>query len=357
MGWPKGWPFLITIRKSYKMTWSKKQYEEQIELVQKVHNLYYRQKYNLKRTAEMLDCSVDKIRRMLLNMQRSGGVSYLQDKYRKIADSRKLRDDTNCIIDVAPPMQEANDYGQAFVEKLPECVLIIPDLQAPYHLPDALQFLKMVADKYNPDAVLCIGDEVDFNFLSTYEKEPLIDEPNRELEQAQEFMGKLFKQFPKAHALTSNHVHGRLHGARKQARLLPQMLTKWEDLVGAPRTWAWYEEVRMGDVLFRHGDKWPTLTMSHLSRAIPDKYGCQMSVMHGHVHSKIGVQAVMPYGDDEYWAAYTGCLMSPRSRAADYCKAMNLKLGTVVIKHGVVHKIPYRRDLVTMAWTGRLERD
>ena len=252
---------------------------------------------------------------------------------------------------------EGDDYGRHFIEMLPECVLLIPDLQAPYQLPDALQFLKMVADKYKPDAVLCIGDEVDFNFLSSYDKEPLIDEPERELEQAQEFMGKLFKMFPKAHSLTSNHVHGRLHGARKQARLLPQMLTKWEQLIGAPKTWGWYEEVRMGEVLFRHGDKWPTLTMTHLARAIPDKYGCPLSVVHGHVHSKIGVQAIMPYGDDEYWAAYTGCLMNPRSRAADYCKAMNLKLGTIVIKHGVVHKVPYRRDPVTMAWTRRLERD
>src|SRR6188768_104597 len=42
--------------------------------------------------------------------------------------------------------------------------LVIPDLQAPAHHPDALPFLCAVRDKYKPVNTVCIGDELDLNW-------------------------------------------------------------------------------------------------------------------------------------------------------------------------------------------------
>src|SRR6202035_900902 len=113
-------------------------------------------------------------------------------------------------------------FGRYVSPKLPETVMVISDLQAPYHHPDALKFLDAVAQKYAPDLVVSIGDEVDFGFLSKYDKYPEIDSPQGELEHALLFTEKLFERFPSALALTSNHVQGRLATARRAGRLPPQ---------------------------------------------------------------------------------------------------------------------------------------
>lgn len=245
-------------------------------------------------------------------------------------------------------------FGRLILPTLPDVVLCIPDTQAPYHHQDALPFLAAVAERYRPDAVVGIGDEVDFGFLSRFDKFPEIDAPAHELANAKAFLDGLFRLFPRAHALTSNHVHGRLQSARRVGRLPPAMMVPWRDLIRAPAGWEWYEEVHLGDVLFRHGDKWPKLTTNHLARDVPRCYGRHMSVVHGHLHSQHGrVGDTVLVGDNEYWAAYTGCLIDVRSKAFDYVKAPQNRLGCLVIVHGVPHRVPLRRD-DRGRWIGRL---
>ena len=283
----------------------------------------------------------------LMGVSRTTACRYLDGVAEKTTQhlSEPLRSNT------APP---PDTFGRLVLPRLPETVLVIPDLQAPYHYPDALPFLSMVAQHYKPDSVVCIGDELDMQFLSRFDKFPELDEPKRELDRGISFLGDLFRLFPDAHALTSNHVHGRLQSARKIGRLPPQMLVSWEALCGAPAGWQWYEEVHLGDVLFRHGDKWPRLTTSHLTRDIPRHYGRHMSVVHGHLHEQHGrVGDSVLVGDDEYWAAYTGSLIDVRSKAFDYVKAPKTRLGCLVIVKGTPHRIPLRRDDLGR-WTGRL---
>lgn len=249
---------------------------------------------------------------------------------------------------------EPDVFKRCIRDKLPDCILVIPDLQAPFHHPDALPFLSMVAQRYQPDAVVCIGDEMDFGWASRYEKYPEIDEPCRELEAGIKFMEELFKLFPAALALTSNHVHGRLTQMRKSGRVPPQLIANFREIVGAPKGWEWYEEVHLGNVLFRHGDKWPKLSKPHIALEVPRCYGKHMSVVHGHLHEQHGrVGDAVLVGDDEHWAAYTGCLVDPRSKAFDYTKAPKVRLGCLVIVKGVPHRIPLRRNEIGR-WTGSL---
>lgn len=248
---------------------------------------------------------------------------------------------------------EPDVWGRYVSNTLPDTVLVIPDLQAPYQHPDALSFLSMVAQRYQPDLVVGIGDEVDFSFLSDHKKVVEIDNPVPELEQAITFMAELFKLFPQALALTSNHVHGRLKNARQNGRLPASMIRNWREIIQAPKGWEWYEEVRLGNYMFRHGDNWPKLNGMQLLRATPDKYGQHFNIVHGHIHSEHGIKAVERVGDDDYYAAYTGCLINPRCKAFDYTKAPNNKLGCLVIVKGVPHRLPMRLDNIGR-FTGKL---
>ncbi len=42
-----------------------------------------------------------------------------------------------------------------------ERVLVISDLHIPYNHPDVVDFLALVKAVYDPDRVVCVGDEVD----------------------------------------------------------------------------------------------------------------------------------------------------------------------------------------------------
>jgi hypothetical protein len=250
-------------------------------------------------------------------------------------------------------MPEPDVWGRYKKDTLPDVVLVIPDLQAPYAHPDALQFLSMVAQRFKPDLVVGIGDEVDFSFLSDHKKVVDIDNPAPELQAAIDFMGRLFKLFPSAVALTSNHVHGRLGNARKNGRIPEGMMKSWREIINAPRGWEWYEEIYLGNYLFRHGDGWPKLNGMQLLRATPDKYGRHYNLVHGHIHSEAGIKAVERVGNEDYFAAYTGCLIDPRAKAFSYTKPANNKLGCLVIIHGVPKRVPMGVDSIGR-WNGKL---
>jgi hypothetical protein len=251
---------------------------------------------------------------------------------------------------VAP---EPDLWGRYIADRMPDVVMVIPDLQAPYQHPDAFPFLSMVAQRYKPDQVIGIGDEVDLSFLSDHKKTPEIDNPVPEWEDALKVIRELYRLFPNVLALTSNHVHGRLANARKNGRLPASFVKNWKILSEAPAGWEWYEEIRLGDYMFRHGDNWPKLNGMQLLRATPDKYGRHYSLIHGHIHSEAGIKAVERVGDKDYFAAYTGCLINPRSKAFDYTKAPNNRLGCLVIIQGTPIRVPMVLDSMGR-WNGKL---
>ena len=243
------------------------------------------------------------------------------------------------------------DIRGRFIGKLPDTVMIIPDLQFPFAHPDAIKFLSMVAQRYKPDVIVGIGDEVDCYFLSAYEKDPDALNASREYEVALQQCEELFKLFPKAYALHSNHGRGRLEGARKRGGLLRSMVPDYQTFIGAPRGWGFYDEVHLGDVIFRHGDGEKGLTKPFLLEHTPAEYGRHYSVVHGHVHEKCGRQATVTVGERDYWAAYTGALINPRAAAFGYTKARKAKLGCGIITHGEYKQVRLVED-DSCRWTG-----
>jgi hypothetical protein len=237
--------------------------------------------------------------------------------------------------------------------KLPDCVMILPDIQFPFAHPDIFPFLSMVAQRYKPDAIVGIGDEIDAYYLSAFEKDPNALNASHEYETALDQLDKLYKLFPKVLALHSNHGRGRLEKARVRGGLLRQMVVDYQTFINAPRGWGFYDEIILGDVVFMHGDGEAKLTRPYLERRVPAEFGRHLSVVHGHRHEDIGRQAQCVVGDKEYWAAYTGCLINPLAPAFGYTKARKAKLGCGIITHGEYKQIRLKLD-DTRRWTNEL---
>lgn len=246
-----------------------------------------------------------------------------------------------------------DELGRLILKTLPDVVLVIPDLQFPFAHPSWYSFLATVAQRYKPDCVVGIGDEVDNHFMSAYEKEPDLMGATAEYERALEEMTKLFKLFPKAYGLHSNHGAGRMRGVAKRAGLPRQLLPDYNTFLEAPRGWEWYTEVRLGDVLFLHGDGEKAITNMYLLKHLPADYGRHYSTVQGHRHEMVGRQAHIVVGDNEYWGAYTGCLINPNSRAFAYTKGRKAKLGCGLIVHGEYKQVRMKLD-AKGNWTGEL---
>lgn len=135
----------------------------------------------------------------------------------------------------------------------PMTTLIIPDLQAPFHHPDALHFLEAVIHRFKPQEIVSGGDELDLYALNDYGRDPDHDNPEGEFAQACEFMQKFFKLCPDGVGLKSNHVHGRMERKRQNARILSHWLKPFEEIINAPKGWKWVDEYVTQNTLMRHG--------------------------------------------------------------------------------------------------------
>ncbi|MDP4851919.1 MAG: hypothetical protein NWR22_01945, partial [Saprospiraceae bacterium] len=134
-----------------------------------------------------------------------------------------------------------------------ETVLVIPDLHAPYQHNNALDFLKKMADYYQPTKIVCLGDELDQHGLSFFEKETGLYSAGHEYDAGMEFMQKLYKEFPIVSACISNHTH-RPWRIAKKAGLPSVYLKDYHAVMQAPLTWVWKYRHIIDNVCYEHGD-------------------------------------------------------------------------------------------------------
>lgn len=257
----------------------------------------------------------------------------------------------HAMLSGLPP--EPDQFGRLILDDLPDCVLVLPDLQFPYAHPDWQAFLEAVKDKYRPSAVVGIGDEVDSYCLSSYDKDPETMQPSYEYGRALEDLSILYEMFPNVLALHSNHGKGRLEKARIRGGFLRAQVLDYRTFIRAPSGWNFYQEIRLGDVIFHHGDGEKKLTRTFLERDVPEQYGRHYSVVHGHRHESAGRQAEINIGDNSVWCAYTGALINPHAGPFSYTKARKAKLGCGLVIHGEWKRVRLKVNQIGR-WTGEI---
>lgn len=259
---------------------------------------------------------------------------------------RELKEDR--VILKPQPDDDIGDYS--FIPAVAECILVIPDIHAPYQHPDTLAFLQAVKDKFGPDLVVNLGDELDYHAMSFHDSDPNLDSAGVELDKGAAFLNELYKTFPQVLVCHSNH--GSMQFRRAKAHGLPvQLIKKYRDVIfpthGAPQwSWAhnWRVDTPLGPVLFKH----------QASGILTEAAHNQANLVVGHSHGNFSVE-YSASSSHLYYGMYCGCLIDKDSMAFAYGKHSLRKpiVGCGVILNGRPILLPMvlRRD---GRWIGRL---
>lgn len=228
-------------------------------------------------------------------------------------------------------------------------ILVISDLHAPYMHRDTVRFLAAIKKKYAPTRVILSGDEADFHNISFHDSDPDLDSAAAELDKAISALKPIYKLFPKAQVLESNH--GSLVLRKALAHGLSRKYFRGpREILEAPRGWSWHFDIVT---------KLPNGTdcYFHHSKGVSAKKNSQamgMSFVQGHHHETFEIS---------YWGnpnallfgMTVGCLVDPKSLAMAYNKN-NLKrpvLGCGIIVNSIPHLIPMTLNK-SGRWTGSL---
>lgn len=247
--------------------------------------------------------------------------------------------------------QPDDDFGTLCIPDEAKRILVIPDLHAPYHHPDALAFLKVLRDEIKPDLVVQLGDELDYHAMSFHDSDPNLDSAGTELEKGRVFLNELHDVFPSMLLCHSNH--GSMVYRRAKAHGIPvQMLKRYRDVIfpdhGAPGwSWAfgWRVNTLLGEVMFKHQTSGIITDAAHNA--------CNLVVGHSHGNFSVEYSASSAH---LYYGVYAGCLVDKDSLAFAYGKNSLRKpvIGAVLILKGRPLLIPMVLDS-DGRWIGELQ--
>lgn len=208
-----------------------------------------------------------------------------------------------------------------------KCVLCISDLHLPYVHDDWIHFLKALKKKYPIDRVILLGDELDKHAMSFHDSDPDLFSAGDELRKSIDYLQPLYKMFPKADILESNH--GSMVYRKGKAHGIPRhYLKSYNDVLEAPKGWRWHNELVIKlpngqECYFHHGRGADVLKVSQ---------EMSMNVVQGHYHNKF----VINYWSNPknlYWGMNVGCMIDDSSLAFAYNKNI---VKRPIIGHGII---------------------
>lgn len=265
-----------------------------------------------------------------------------------VAD-RKIRED-----EVVPKPVTLEDYTGSAPDKPHnnDCILVIPDLHAPYQHPDALDFLIEVAAQYKPTRVINLGDETDGHALSFHDSDPNLDSAGVELGKARKFLHKLERAFPVIEFCHSNHGSLIYRRAHKSGIPVEYIKTYREILFpnGGGQGWTWHDSIRdtlpNGQAIqFQH-----QTVGEYMQNAAHER----CNIVLGHEHGKFQIEHKASKAA-LYWGLYSGCLIDSASLAFAYGKLFPKKpiIGCSIIIDSQPILIPMLLDKKGR-WVGKL---
>jgi hypothetical protein len=231
-----------------------------------------------------------------------------------------------------------------------ERVLVISDIQCPFHHEDTMAFLKAVKKQYKPTTVVNIGDLVDNYCLSAWTKDPDAISANDEITQMRAFIKEYNKVFPKGVMLESNH-NLRLERAAVRAGIPRHFLKDEHAWSGLAKGWELTDEVVIDGVAYMHGDQQGAGGQNAALNRVKLR---GRSVVAGHLHTQ---SCIVYHATKEalMFGMQVGCLIDHKALAFAYCKNALKKpiLSVGIVDKGVPQIIPMLLD-EEGRWTGRL---
>jgi len=219
--------------------------------------------------------------------------------------------------------------------KVFKSILILSDMHHPYGHPDTVPFLRAVKQKYAPDLVVCIGDEIDAHDMSFHDSDPDLDSAGPELRKAIERLKPIYRMFPECTVVESNHGSMVLRKA-KAGKIPRKAIKSYNDILDAPPGWKWVFDciynTPLGPVYFCHGK-------SAAAGRLASQYG--MSCVQGHYHEKAQITYIST-PERLMFDAHTGCLADDKSLALGYNKVNPKRpiVSVLVIVNGIPAIVP-----------------
>ena len=211
---------------------------------------------------------------------------------------------------------------------------------------DALEFLKAVKKRFNPNTYVCLGDECDFAAFSRFVPDPDGMSPGKELERAIESLLPFYLEFPDMLVCESNHT---VRPMKKmfEAGLPAAFLPTYAKMLNAPDGWRWKQFWEIDGVRYHHGDA------GRSGQFAPAAYlkAFKQSHVHGHLH---GYASVLYEG--KHFGVNAGCLIDPQAYAFKYAKnhPIPVNLGCALVFNGAsAHFLPMHVDKHGR-WSGKL---
>lgn len=217
-------------------------------------------------------------------------------------------------------------------------VLVISDLHIPYSVMGYEWFLLHLRNKFKPEIVISIGDEIDYHAMSFHDSDTDLMSAGHELDRAIiELQESVHKIFPEMYLLESNHGSMVLRRAKHHG-IPVRTLRPLSELYETPK-WSWHEEILLrterGPVYLCHGKSG---TYGKLVKEVGT------SCIQGHFHGKFEITYHGSVLSNRF-SMFVGCLVDTDSLAMAYGKNHTVKpiLGCGGIKsNGEPVLFPYR---------------
>jgi len=123
-------------------------------------------------------------------------------------------------------------------------ILCISDMHHPYGHPDTYDFLKALKQKYKPDKIVCMGDEVDHHAMSFHDSDPDLMSAGDELQEAIERLKPIYKLFPKVDVISSNHGD-MAYRKSKHHGIARKYIREYGEVLEAPKGWKWHNDLTL----------------------------------------------------------------------------------------------------------------
>ena len=229
-----------------------------------------------------------------------------------------------------------------------ETVLVIPDLQIPFHHPDAFIFLKYIKDKVQPTRVVCIGDSIDSHALSDYIHNPDGYSAGHEHSTALTYLEELYNIFPNGVELDSNH-NNRVFRRACAAGIPKTFLKSYKEFMNAPDGWEFETYIIIDGVMYEHGDSF-TGSVAAKAAALAN----MRSTVIGHHHNTAGIH-YCSNKERMLFGMNVGCLINNEAYAFEYnkknktqptvCKIKRATLPKKILK-SIIHQEIFQETIV-----------